>query len=74
MTATTHATATPRPHQIDLVRPGAASLAWLHSTVAALQAHDPLAPVTLVAPGPYVAWALRRALAEHGCANVRTTI
>src|SRR5438067_744088 len=61
-------------HQIALVRPGPASLRWLQEAVRACQAGDPLAPVTVVVPSPYVGLHVRRALAEVGCANVRLVV
>ena len=61
-------------HQVALVRPGRESLLWLGDAVRACQAGDPLTAVTVVAPSPYVAAMLRRALAEIGCANVRLTV
>ena len=35
------------------------------------QAHDPLAPVTVIAPSRYAALFLRRNIGQHGLANVR---
>jgi ATP-dependent helicase/nuclease subunit B len=61
-------------HQVALVRPGRTSLLWLGEAVRACQVGDPLAPVTVVAPSPYVAAMARRALAEIGCANVRFSV
>ena len=61
-------------HQIALVRPGPASLRWFREAVRACQAGDPLAPVTVVVPSPYVGLHVRRALAEVGCANVRLVV
>src|SRR4051812_49559197 len=58
---------------VALVRPGRASLAWLVDAVAEVQASDPLRRVSVVA-SPYLAAAARRALAERGCANVRTVM
>lgn len=61
-------------HRVALVRPGRRSLLWLVDAVRTCQAGDPLAPVTVVAPSPYVAAMVRRALAELGCANVRLSV
>jgi len=61
-------------HQVALVRPGISSLKWLGEAVRACQAGDRLAPVTVVAPTPYVAAMARQALAEIGCANVRLSV
>src|SRR5688500_6283882 len=36
--------------QVDLVRPGRASLAWLSRCVAELKCGDPLQPITIVVP------------------------
>jgi ATP-dependent helicase/nuclease subunit B len=64
------ATSAARQHRIALVRPGAASLAWLVASVRELKQGDPLRPVTVVAPSPYLVSVVRRALAEGGVANV----
>ena len=49
-------------------------MAWLRDAVRSQQNGDPLAPVTVVAPSPYIAAALRQSLAEIGCANVRFSV
>ncbi|MCC7103787.1 MAG: PD-(D/E)XK nuclease family protein, partial [Chloroflexi bacterium] len=61
-------------HRVELVRPGPASLAWLPRAVGEQQASDRLARVTVVVPSPYIGHAVRRALAERGCASVRTLL
>ncbi len=58
-------------HRIALVPPGAASVAWLDTTLRELQGADLLQPVTIVAPSPYLVAVLRQRLAERGSANVR---
>src|SRR5688500_3472777 len=60
--------------RVDLVRPGPSSLAWLVRTVEALQQGDRLRRVSVVVASPYLGAVARRALAEHGCANVRTVL
>ena len=62
------------PHRVELVRPGPASLAWLRTAVATLQADDRLAAVSVIVPSPYLGLVVRRALAAEGCANVRTLV
>jgi hypothetical protein len=57
-------------HQLALVRPGETSLAWLEHAVHDLKADDPLQPITVVGPSPYLLSVMRRKLAERGCANV----
>src|SRR5438128_2222817 len=57
-------------HRAPLVRPGPRSLAWLEDTLRALKREDPLQPLTVVAPSPYLAAFLRQTLAAVGCANV----
>src|SRR5438128_1211174 len=57
-------------HRAALVRPGPRSLAWLEDTLRALKREDPLQPLTVVAPSPYLAAFLRQTLAGVGCANV----
>ena len=49
-------------------------MGWLQDAVRACQASDPLAPVTVVVPSPYLGLHVRRALAEVGCANVRLVV
>ena len=61
-------------HRVALVRPGPASLRWLQDAVRTCQAGDPLAPVTVVVPSPYLGLHVRRTLAEVGCANVRLVV
>jgi ATP-dependent helicase/nuclease subunit B len=56
------------------VRPGATAMSWLYSRIVAVQANDPLAPVTVIVPNNYVGLGLRRALAQRGYANVRFTV
>lgn len=56
---------------LTTVRPGAESLAWLGSRLAALKGGDPLAPVTVVVSSNHVGLATRRDLARRGYANVR---
>jgi ATP-dependent helicase/nuclease subunit B len=56
------------------VRPGVAATEWLLATAKALQAEDPLRPVTLVVPAHQAGLALRRRMATEGYANVRFTI
>jgi ATP-dependent helicase/nuclease subunit B len=57
-------------HSIALVRPGPTSLAWLQTAVRELKGTDPLQPLTVVAPSPYLMAVVRQRLAESGCANV----
>src|SRR2546430_415717 len=53
------------------VRPGPAATAWLAGRIGAIQANDPLQPVTVVVPGHQAGLHLRRRLAAGGYANVR---
>jgi hypothetical protein len=59
-------------HRVDLVQPGPSSLTWLKRVVADVQADDRLQRVSVVVPSPYLEAVVKRALAEGGCANVRT--
>ena len=61
-------------HRITLLRPGAASLTWLAATVRELKNDEPLRPLTIAAPSPYLLAMLRQRLAEDGCANVRLRV
>jgi ATP-dependent helicase/nuclease subunit B len=56
------------------VRPGPAATAWLAGRIRAIQADDPLQPVTVVVPGHQAGLHLRRRLAAGGYANVRFTV
>src|SRR5438045_4216809 len=56
-------------HRITLVRPGPCSLAWLDQAVQTARGGEPLKPVTVVAPSPYLLAVVRQTLAERGCAN-----
>jgi hypothetical protein len=50
-------------HRVALVWPGRDSLAWLAAVVRDAKGHDPLQPVTLVVPSPYLLAAVRQSLA-----------
>ena len=56
------------------VRPGPTATAWLSGRIRALQADDPLRPVTVVVPGHHAGLHLRRRLAARGYANVRFAV
>lgn len=56
------------------IRPGPSGFAWLRERIAAAQAGDPLAPVTVIVPNHYVGLWLRREIAQTGYANVRFEI
>ena len=63
-----------RQHRVELVRPGPVSLTWLKQVVAEPQVGERLRPVSIVVASPYRGAIVKRALAEHGCANVRTLV
>ncbi|MEA2672571.1 MAG: ATP-dependent helicase/nuclease subunit, partial [Chloroflexota bacterium] len=56
------------------IRPGPVATAWLAGRIRAIQADDPLRPVTVVVPGNQAGLHLRRRLAAEGYANVRFTV
>jgi RecB family exonuclease len=57
-------------HQLATLRPGRPSLDWLLETLRDVQRDDPLQPVTVITPSPYLSSALRREVAHQGAANV----
>ncbi len=60
--------------EVVLVRPGPTATAWLMGQVKALQANDPLAPVTVVVPTHHAGLHLRRRLVQGAYANVRFSV
>ena len=60
--------------QVQAVRPGRTSVAWLTKAIRDIQRTSPLAPVTVIVPNHYVGLWLRRELAQVGYANVRFEI